>query len=77
MKALLDLKEPTYSIEQIAAKKGKSPIFMPLLFPADRFPIRELPRIIPPTLRPFQYVQMQNWASNNFVNNWHPVLPRT
>jgi ParB family chromosome partitioning protein len=27
-KALLDLEEPTYSIEQIAAKTGKSPIFV-------------------------------------------------
>jgi len=46
---------------------------MPLLFSGNPLPYTGAAQDIPPTLRPFQYAQMQNWASNNFVNDWPPV----
>jgi hypothetical protein len=47
---------------------------MPLLNAGGLLPILN-EQDVAPTLRPFQYTQMQNWSQNNFVNDWPPVAP--
>ncbi len=49
---------------------------MPLLNPGSVLPILN-EQDVPPTLRPFQYAQMQSWSQvpGDFVNDWPPVAP--
>jgi hypothetical protein len=44
---------------------------MPLLNDSGG-PLGTDPQDIPPTLRPFQYQQMQAWSQGNYVNDWPP-----
>jgi len=48
---------------------------MPLLNSGG--PLGSDPADIPPTLRPFQYAQMEAWSAGSFVNDWPPVAPAT
>jgi hypothetical protein len=41
---------------------------MPLVYSGG--PLGSDPADIPPTLRKFQYAQMQSWSQGNFVNDW-------
>ncbi|HEX7138304.1 MAG TPA: LodA/GoxA family CTQ-dependent oxidase, partial [Vicinamibacterales bacterium] len=50
---------------------------MPFLNPADGpLPILN-EQDAKPTLRPFQYTQMQRWASGDYLADWPPAVPST
>ena len=55
------------------AKPGGGGQDMPLLNPVDPGP-QEFTDV-PPTLRDFQYKQMERWSQNHFTNDWPPVPP--
>src|ERR1700674_2156328 len=56
--------------------KPNQPQNMPFLKPADGpLPILN-EQDIPPTLRPFQYKQMERWSNGDFSPDWPPVTPQ-